>query len=292
MTKSQNVSWFIVQFRKIELFLTPTSMMDRVTYKRKYDQICDEEKKMYDDMYAKRNQVIQKSVDELEVVRRLYEQKRDEHDKLVRRENEDLDRKAEKLRKTVDWRLKNLKQQETPYIVQEDKKPMTLDESLDMLIKETALKYQKPSVKIQIQKSVELPANIYDKHSKNVIATLCNYDGPRRDPNSTLSREVRTGIFCILVKHVLKTIGEHYHEISNLLQSGHSEVELEFSQTFTNHPDKNILYKDIHGMYVHVYFDHVFRNDLSARIMKDKIEKAFPLFRVVVTQHSCLLTAK
>ncbi len=276
--------------------------MDEATYKSERAILVDEEKCYYNKLRNQRDLAIEKCKNELDVFEKLYTMKKEEHDVKIRNLRDEYYKQKGDAKKKFDERFQMLKEKQAVVTVYEDKTPFTWEQSLDLLLNDVATKYnvvpqenvptptQQTQVQVYNQEVVHISINHMFQPPTRFPDNTATYYGKECAHSSKIVTDMtpaKKRMLYTMIEHVVDCIRVHEREIQHHL-SYKRKVAVSFEQARQYCSTRKMVYVDAQRRFIILYFDYIFRNHLSRRIMSEMIKKKLNM-KATVHDDSCVL---
>lgn len=160
------------------------------------------------------------------------------------------------------------------------------DKKFRMLKSEEITPKKRETVRFTVKDFFKPPKIIW--HNDCAIAT---YYGTRYESHAQVVRGItlaKKRVLNLMIRHVVDCIVERKREIEHHL-SYEKEVMITFFQAQRHSSIKKVVYVDAERNYMPIYFDHIFENGLSRKIMIEMIQRELNA-RVSVINDACILS--
>lgn len=265
--------------------------MDSNTYKRKRASLLEEEQRCVEQLRAKKTEYINRHKTELDVIQKLYENKKEEFEKKVQKATDDYYEQKFKIQKVYDEKLRDLNKDSELAAIYEDKMPMSWEQSLDMLLQEAARnaghrEEKRDIARVYVNTIFKAPEKLRD--NQRVVAEYYGNTCPSNAlATSHMDLPMRRLLYRI-VQHVTACIDVQKKQIFQYFNEG-KDVEVEFHQAKDQCKEKKMVYKTQGDKFFTIYFNYIFENSISRKILREMISTEARMRLVSTTVHSVIL---
>lgn len=294
-------------------------MENTLIYKQKRKLIDEEQEERLQQLREKRARRIKIQQQELEVIEKLYNDKKqkikeqvDEEHALYRRKRDALLQEYDAKKQMLEYSLlypteENLFEERIQPIVARPPDLIVYDELYDDLHDESIEKNRvsepadvvlkqfgnKECIKILIDDQYNPHLVLYKRShlNENVVATFEGYTGPNTARNTARNKEwaskhVLLKIISFMVCQVTKKVVDLIPQIFD-----GKIVNFHFKHCEPKCPTNKLVYKNKDGECFHVYFATVFNHIDYKKIIQQKLEERFPDMTITIHRSGCIISS-